>query len=180
MRRKKNLRRIEKRWAFIILIIGMVLILGSILLLIKREEGSWICQNGQWVKHGNTHKPQPTESCEDGTQVSKENEEIVVFSPQPNEIVNSPIKIKGKAKGTWFFEAIFPVRLLDNKDKELAKGFVEAEGDWMTEDFVSFKGEIRFEAANATSGVLVFEKNNPSGLPEKNKEFRLPVQFKSE
>ena len=51
----------------IIIIVGLVLffIVFSILALkALGNEDDWICQNGQWVKHGNPSAEMPTTPCE--------------------------------------------------------------------------------------------------------------------
>lgn len=110
---------------------------------------------------------------------TKQNPEIIIFAPKANTEVSSPLKIEGKARGSWFFEAIFPVKLLDEKDEELAAGYVEATSDWMTEDFVPFKGEISFISKTEGRGTLIFNNDNPSDLPEYNKEFKVSLWLKA-
>lgn len=102
---------------------------------------------------------------------------IKVDNPRPNQIVESPLTITGQARGYWFFEASFPVVLLDADGRELASGIAQAEGDWMTEDFVPFKVELNFAATQADKGVLILAKDNPSGLPENDDELQIPVEF---
>ena len=45
---------------------------------------------------------------------------IKVENPRPNQTIISPLFIKGEAKGFWFFEASFPIRLYDESNKEIA------------------------------------------------------------
>jgi len=47
----------------------------------------------------------------------------------------------------------------------------------MTTDFVPFKAKLEFEATTSASGVLVLEKDNPSGLPENSDQLSLPITF---
>lgn len=108
-----------------------------------------------------------------------EEEKIRIFSPKPKENVASPLRISGEARGGWFFEASFPVYVQDEKGRELGRGIASANGDWMTEEFVPFGAEIIFETGGAKNGVIVFEKDNPSGLPENADEVRVPVLFES-
>jgi len=104
---------------------------------------------------------------------------IRVFSPDPKTptLVTSPLVIKGEARGTWYFEASFPVKLLDEKDQVVAVGHAEAGSDWMTNDFVPFTATLTFEAPATELGVLILQKDNPSGIPEKDDELRVPVRF---
>lgn len=105
------------------------------------------------------------------------NDEIIIFTPKVNSEIHSPLKIEGKVKGSWLFEATMPVKLLDNKGEEIAIGFVQATEDWMTENFVPFKGELSFISKEGGEGTLIFKNDNPSGLPENEKEFRMPVKI---
>ncbi len=102
---------------------------------------------------------------------------VRVETPRANEVVKSPLAVRGQARGPWFFEGSFPVRLLDDQGKELAVTPAQAQGEWMTEDFVPFKATLEF-TTNAKTGTLVLEKDNPSGLPEQANELRFPVIFK--
>lgn len=102
---------------------------------------------------------------------------IKVSVPLPDEVVKSPLLVSGLARGYWFFEASFPVRLVDDNDNQIALGIAQAEGEWMTTEFVPFKAELNFEKPLAKTGKLILEKDNPSGLPEYDDELVIPVKF---
>jgi len=102
---------------------------------------------------------------------------IRVENPEPNQIITSPLIIKGEARGYWFFEADFPVKLLDDEENLIALEIATAQSEWMTEDFVPFEAVMEFETPLGEKGILVFEKDNPSGLPENADELRIPVLF---
>ena len=107
-------------------------------------------------------------------------DQVKVIKPAPNQVVQSPLIIEGEARGTWFFEATFPVKLLDANGDVIATHFAQAQDDWMTEDFVPFKAQIEFEKPAADTGVLVLEKDNPSGLSENDAKIEIPVRFNSQ
>jgi hypothetical protein len=111
------------------------------------------------------------------TEPSEEEELIIVDYPLDDEVVSSPLEVAGEASGTWFFEGEFPIELFDENGQSLATGSVQARGDWMTEDFVVFFGELEFGTPVTDTGVLVLEKANPSGLPKNADELRVPVGF---
>ncbi len=109
---------------------------------------------------------------------------IVIREPRPFEEISSPLTFKGEARGFWYFEADFPIRIEDNNGNIIARSFATARLDpedpnstWMTEDFVPFEGIIEFGTSLTETGILVFEKDNPSGLPENYDELRIPVKF---
>lgn len=100
---------------------------------------------------------------------------IRVDNPRPNQAIQSPILIKGEARGYWFFEASFPIKLINENGEVIIQHYAQAEDDWMTEDFVPFEAELNFEVANTRKGTLILEKSNPSDLPENYNELRIPV-----
>lgn len=104
---------------------------------------------------------------------------IQVTTPAPNATVSSPVTVSGQARGTWFFEASFPVRLLDINGTELGVGIAQAQGDWMTEEFVPFTASVTYTAETAGTGMLILEKDNPSGLLEFADQLELPVRYEA-
>ncbi len=97
--------------------------------------------------------------------------------PRPNEKIQSPLAVKGEARGYWFFEASFPVKIFDENNFLLAVMPAQSLGEWMTEDFVPFSATLSFAAPSTPKGKLVLEKDNPSGLPEHADELVVPVYF---
>jgi hypothetical protein len=104
-------------------------------------------------------------------------DKIRVAGPLPDQEVASPLTVTGEARGNWYFEASFPVKLFDADGKELAAVPAQAQGEWMTEDFVPFKAELTFTALATATGTLVLKKDNPSGLPQYDDEISIPVKF---
>lgn len=100
---------------------------------------------------------------------------ITVAQPAPGATVASPLTVSGVAAG-WYFEASFPVRLLDASGNEIAVAPAQAQGDWMTADPVPFLATLTFVTSSQT-GTLVLEKDNPSGEPQHDASVRIPVQF---
>ena len=173
----------------ILIIILIIVVLGVTWAFLRGPEDTWLCADGEWVKHGNPSAPKPTEPCggalaegtgeEEAGAEEALTEKVVVEMPQPNAVVSSPLDIEGRARGSWFFEGDFPVKLLDESGKELGAAIAMAQGEWMTEDFVLFKTTLEFSAGAATKGTLVFEKDNPSGLPEHAGQVVIPVRFQA-
>ena len=104
---------------------------------------------------------------------------IQVETPIPDTYVTSPLAIRGEARGPWYFEASFPIELVDSNGIQLASGVAQAEGEWMTTAFVPFRTTLTFVPGAATSGTLILHRDNPSGLPEHDAELRIPVRFAS-
>ena len=103
---------------------------------------------------------------------------IKIDNPRPNQIIESPLFVKGEARGNWYFEASFPAKLFDDNGFLLGITIAQALGNWMTEDFVPFNVILPFAVPSTSKGRLILEKDNPSGLPEYADELRIPVYFK--
>lgn len=159
----------------------IIVVLSAVFLFLRGDEDAWLCQNGAWVKHGNPIAPMPTSGCGpiilDVDKPADKADLIVVDVPQANQIIKSPLTVSGEARGTWFFEASFPIKLLDKNGQVIATAIAQADGDWMTEEFVPFDAQIEFDQPVGELGVIVFQKDNPSGLPENDDELRLPIVF---
>ncbi len=161
----------------IILLVPIILIIVVFILRfgLGGSEDTWLCQNGQWVKHGQPSAPQPTTGC--GQSAEQNGEVVKIFSPLANAAITSPLLIKGEARGFWFFEASFPVKLIDAQGKTLAQTVATAESDWMTEKLVPFSAELEFINEKEIAGYLVFQRDNPSGLPANDAEIKWPVKI---
>ncbi|NCN52271.1 hypothetical protein GW943_00450 [Candidatus Parcubacteria bacterium] len=138
-----------------------------------------ICPDGTAV--GRTG-PQCEFVCPDVEVVTTTDDEhadlIHLTKPNPEAVISSPLDIVGEARGTWFFEASFPVILTDWDGKIIAEGFAKAGGDWMTEDFVPFVATLTFtKPAYGDRGTLILKKDNPSGLPEHDDALEITVWF---
>lgn len=91
--------------------------------------------------------------------------------------ITSPLTITGSAPGNWFFEASFPIKLLDANGKVLAQTNAQATTDWMVSGPVTFKATLTFPKPTTSSGSIVFHNDNPSGDPARDKSFTIPVLF---
>ncbi|HYC29243.1 MAG TPA: Gmad2 immunoglobulin-like domain-containing protein [Chitinophagaceae bacterium] len=109
---------------------------------------------------------------------TNEHVDVVLSTPVRDGLVTSPLTVSGKARGNWFFEANLPVTLKDANGKILAQKGAQAEGEWMTTDFVNFTTVLEFSAPTTDTGILLVEKDNPSGLPEHAGSYAIPVRFK--
>jgi len=105
-------------------------------------------------------------------------DKIKINNPRPNQMISSPLTITGQARGTWFFEASFPVVLTDWYGLIIAQGIATAKSDWMTEDFVPFEATLTFNTPTyKNNGNLILKRDNPSGLPEYDEALEIPVFF---
>jgi hypothetical protein len=103
---------------------------------------------------------------------------VRVIIPPENQVVKSPLSVIGIAPGNWFFEASLPVSLVDEAGTELARAPAQAQTEWMVMTPVEFRTSLTFTTPASSTGYLVVENDNPSGLPELSKSFRVKVRFR--
>jgi len=160
----KNFHRI---WIGAIAVFGLGALFGAIYFGISKNS---LKENGMTEKRNNGSSVSDSEEEENG------NENIGVINIKQDMKIKSPLAISGEARG-WYFEGVFPIMLVDENGKDLGRTNAEAQGDWMADDFVAFDAILTFEPGAAKRGKIIFEKSNPSGLPEKAKIFEIPVTF---
>lgn len=110
---------------------------------------------------------------------------ITVELPFPGAVVGKEFSVIGQARGFWFFEASFPIEVLDKDGKSLATGIAKAqpnpktrETNWMTENFVPFEADIKVPESYIGPATLILKKDNPSGLPINEASFSFPITIK--
>jgi hypothetical protein len=153
--------------SIIILVVILLLAVGFIFLL-----------GGDAIHNSNDNPDQTAVEGEDnGIHVDpSDNPDLRIDSLDADERVSSPLTITGAARG-WYFEASFPVKLLDAAGNVVAQAPAQAQGDWMTSDFVPFEVTLTWSGNTSGEGTVVFAKDNPSGLPANDAEVRVPVEF---
>ncbi len=109
---------------------------------------------------------------------SLDDSKVKLASPQPGALVTSPLQVSGQAVGQWYFEASFPITLLDANGKILVQTHAQAQSDWMTTSFVPYLATVNFETPTTDTGTLVLHKDNASGLPEHDDSRTIPVRFR--
>ena len=106
------------------------------------------------------------------------NDKIIVTAPISGQKVASPLSVTGAARGPWFFEASFPVELLDQGGAVIGRGLGTAQAEWTTTEFVPFIANITFPSQPSGSiGKLILRRDNPSGLPEHDDSVTILVKF---
>lgn len=111
-------------------------------------------------------------------EVKNVNERIKVSYPKPFQEVKGKFTVRGEARGSYFFEAGFPVEIeLENGENK--QFFATALGDWMTTDFVPFEAEIDLSDIPDQEVIVRLIRANPSGMPENDMRIELPVTVKN-
>jgi hypothetical protein len=139
-------------------------VLAFVLVLIAGVAAGYVlAMNGQKAGPG---APTPAEDM------------IVIDAPAPGSQIASPLQVTGRARGNWYFEASFPVILKTAGGAVLATVPAQAQGDWMTTDWVPFTATLVFTPpAPGSSGTLILQKDNPSGEPQYDDSRTIPVVF---
>lgn len=102
---------------------------------------------------------------------------IQVELPFPGAVTGKEFSVIGKARGNWFFEASFPIEVLDKDGKVIALVIGQPQNgeSWMTTEFVNFKADIKIPQSYIGPATLVLKKDNPSGLPEHDASISFPI-----
>lgn len=172
-------------------VIGILVLMvfaGGVYFFTKKPAPHEITSFEECVADGNPVMESYPRQCRYGDQTftedignEREKTDIIrIDTPRPNQIIESPLTIKGVARGSWFFEASFPVVLVDWDGKIIAEGIAQAKGEWMTTDFVPFEATLTFgieSNAYSNKGTLILRKDNPSGLPANDDAIEIPVVF---
>ncbi len=136
-----------------------------------------------WWGFQRTHAPadpsvQEIDREKNPTQVPVVANMIQVTAPVINSILTSPLTITGRARGPWYFEASFPIELKVSNGTVIAKTVAQAQGNWMTANWVSFTATLSYPPQpTGSTGSLVLKKDNPSGEPQNDMSLVIPVQF---
>jgi hypothetical protein len=173
-------------------LIILIILIFSIRFIFGGPEDSWICDPAfGWIKHGKPSESAPTTPCGSGTKgqivqtITYKNASvdlITVELPFPGAITGKDFSVIGKARGTWFFEASFPIQVLDKDGNVFVAVPAQAQKDpatgevnWMTENFVPFKADIKIPESYIGPATLILKKDNPSGLPANDASISFPI-----
>lgn len=124
-------------------------------------------------------EPVVTPAPVDQTPVVPPQVGLIVNAPKKNNVVTSPLTISGYVNGDMWngYEGqVGSVRLLDNAGHVLAQGPLTATTEWTTTT-VYFATTLQFTSPTTKTGSLIFRNENASGMPERERQFILPVKF---
>jgi hypothetical protein len=179
----------------IIMVVVVVVVILSVFAYFRFNEDTWLCQNGQWVKHGQPSSPAPTSGCgnaanqnvnkaavnttantniqaEQAGPLTSESGNVIVESPLANEAISSPLKISGQAR---VFENQLNYRLNDGGGSILAQGNMTA-GSLEAGQFGQFSVEVNYLKPKSGQGTLeVFDYSAKDG--SEADKVTIPVKF---
>jgi hypothetical protein len=115
------------------------------------------------------------ETEEQITYTNATSDQIKIDTPFPGAVTGKSFSVRGSARGMWFFEASFPIEVIDAQGVRIAISIAQAQGEWMTENFVPYIAEITVPASFIGDATLVLHKDNPSGLAEHDASISFPI-----
>lgn len=148
-----------------------------------------MCPDGSYVGRTGPNcefvcPPVPEVPTDVQAQIDAKTNLIRLTTPVPNAVVNAPLILTGEARGGWFFEASFPVTLVNWDGLIIAEGVATAQGEWMTAEFVPFTATLEYTSPYNDGdpdfmkrGAIILKKYNPSGLPENDDALEIPIRF---
>lgn len=102
-------------------------------------------------------------------------ERVVVTSPKANSSVGNTFVVSGSAPGPWYFEASFPIKIVDKDNNFIGQGIAQAQGEWMTTDQVTFTATVTLVGSYSGPATVVLMRDNPSGMPENDDSVSVPI-----
>ena len=143
-------------------VILLVLTVGFILFL-RGNEDTWICSNGNWVKHGNPSMQKPTKLCVQSKNnlalTVNPNANIILQSPKAGDTLGSQFVIKGQAR---VFENQLNFRVKNSKGQTLIEGTMAAKSPGAGK-FGPFEATVSSLPKGKTT-VEVFDHSAKDGL----------------
>ena len=166
----------RSRWLLIIGILGSAAFVAlAVFCLVSFNSQSVSNYNNEEVVPPLNHIERPIAPT---PSTSTSTDPIILDDLKANDVISNPLKISGHVDSSWFFEGVFPIKIVDENNKVLGTGQAQAGADWTLTNPVSFTATINFKKSTSTTGLLIFAKDNPSGLAENAEQFMLPVAFK--
>lgn len=153
---------------FLITAIFILVIIGGGVLYVAKERD----KNPTYLPDISIPRPKTSNST------VPEGVDLKVTLPLPDTKVTSPITVTGIVPAGWMFEGVFPVVVLDSSEVIIAQGHAEetVRGSWMNGKPTEFEATLTFKT-NSKNGSILLLKENPSGLPENDETFEVPVKF---
>lgn len=178
----------NKKVLYSLLLIILLGILGWVGFLGMRKEVPVVMSFEDCLKAGYPVMESYPRQCKtpDGRNYAEEIPEKITYTnssedlikvdlPFPGAVTGKEFSVIGQARGVWFFEASFPIKLLDKDGNVLDTAVAQAQGEWMTENFFPFKADLKAPESYIGKATLVLMKDNPSGLSEKDASISFPI-----
>ena len=152
----------KKQTVFYVATVVLVILVVVASVKIFSQEDDWVCQNGQWVKHGAPSSPKPVSGCGLPTPSDEPKENISVDSPKAGAELSLPFSVKGQAR---VFENTINFKIKDSENNVLYEGIGMAQAPDMGK-FGPFEKEISYlyqKPAGSEVIIEVFELSAKDG-----------------
>lgn len=171
--------------AIVIALVFVAIILAISGIRFFSGEDSWICVDGQWVKHGHPESPAPATGCGENKNEESvieeeimentetgEKDNIILTEPVANQAIGLPLVIKGQAR---VFENTFSYRIKNSDGKVIMESYAMADSPDIGQ-FGPFEVSLNYPDPGTKEGAVeVFEYSAKDGLETGKVE--IPVVF---
>lgn len=104
-------------------------------------------------------------------------DEIYIENISIQESLPRNLVIEGQAHGSWYFEAVFPFTIYNDKYEKVFESYVEADDDWMVDGLVPFSRTIEIPDDLSGNYILILRNDNPSDLRELDKQIETEIRL---
>ena len=153
------------KWPLVIA--GLLLVIAGIFVAYETRHGASLSGPNATSTPISTSTPQVV-------YTNASTDDIVLNSPTPGITVGHSFSVTGQARGTWYFEASFPIEVTKPDGSVLVQTHGSAQGDWMTPDFVPFSASVDVGSYRGLA-TLTLKRDNPSGMPSYDASISLPI-----
>ncbi len=157
----------NKRLIIAVVAIFVVIVAGFLLARGLSKEDTWVCENGQWVPHGNPSEPRPTGACGEEKDV-----DLVATVKTNHAGENMVVVLDNKQTREIQFSEFTSV--LDRDGKPIDMGYIRPGFS------LQIKGRETGNTISASEIRIVDEVNVVVYEPMENQEVGLPLVIKGE
>ena len=104
--------------------------------------------------------------------LSQKGAKLILETPSDTNNVICPINIKG-----WFFEATFPIQLIDENNEIVENTQATADGEWTADGFVEFSAKVYCQVSDLSGYKLKFMADNAAGVLELDDSIIIELYF---
>lgn len=171
--------------AIVIALVFVAIILAISGIRFFSGEDSWICVDGQWVKHGHPESPAPEAGCGENKKEeiivedevaenteTGEKDNIILTEPVANQAIGLPLVIKGQAR---VFENMLNYRIKNSDGKVIMESYAMADSSDIGQ-FGPFEVSLNYPDPGTKEGAVeVFEYSAKDG--SETGKVEIPVVF---
>jgi hypothetical protein len=162
-------------WVIIVILLLIIFGLGWLLFVTPAPTDTGTTSTSTTTGTTGTNTETGTDTGTMNPNLAALHDRVVVDAPKSGQTVFQSFTITGKAPGGWYFEASFPIKVVDPQGNTIAQGPATALSDWMTSEDVAFKADLKLATDYSGPATLVLMNDNPSGMPENQDSISIPI-----